>query len=172
MGSDSFLTAKYLKMKKSLFLLLPLLLIFSCNNNAVEKPDNLIEEDKMVDIIYDLALLEAIRTTDPVSLEEKNIVANEYIYTKFKIDSLQFVKSNHYYASDVHNYVKIYERVAKRLENNKTKLDTLAARARKSQTVPLPKPTTVPIIPKDSLRIKEKTKRKLSLDPRASGNKQ
>ena len=166
------MTDKYLKMKKSLYLVLPLLLIFSCNKNAVEKPDNLIDEDKMVDIIYDLALLEAIRTTDPVSLDEKNIVANEYIYTKFKIDSLQFVKSNHYYASDVHNYVKLYERVAKRLENNKAELDTLAARARKTQTIPMPKPTAPSKIPKDSVRIKEKTKRKLSLDPRASGNRQ
>ena len=38
---------------------LMILFLAACSKPAVEKPDNLIEEGKMVDIMYDLSLLEA-----------------------------------------------------------------------------------------------------------------
>lgn len=93
-----------------------LFLSVGCGKSVVEKPDNLIEEGKMVDIIYDLSLLESIKSQKPIVLEENHINPNTYIYKKYKIDSLQFAKSNQYYSSDLGNYKKIYEKVAKRLE--------------------------------------------------------
>ncbi len=35
---------------------------FGCNSNSFEKPKNLIDKDKMVAILYDISLLEAIKT--------------------------------------------------------------------------------------------------------------
>lgn len=114
-------------MKKILCFFIASLLFLSCQQSAIEKPDNLIDEETMEDIIYDLALLDAIKVNKPASLEKKNITASTYVYEKYDIDSLQFVNSNHYYASDVHNYLKMYQRVEERLGSEKTKIDTLIA---------------------------------------------
>ncbi len=72
------------------------IILTSCKNTTVEKPDNLIEEDKMINILYDVSVLEAIKLTNPKSLETRKINSNKYIYQKYKIDSLQFAKSDLY----------------------------------------------------------------------------
>lgn len=113
---------KYMKKMATLFLIISVFI--SCQKANIEKPEKLIEEEVMVSIIYDLALLDAIRSKNPASLEANNIVPTEYIYKKYKIDSLQFAKNNQYYASDIKNYKKIYDRVTKKLEAKKTVLDS------------------------------------------------
>lgn len=111
-------------MKKVLVFLLGLMLTVSCQDSVVEKPDNLIDKDQMVDIIYDLSLLEAIKSSNYSSLESRKIDPNTYIYKKYKIDSLQFAKSDRYYASDIDVYSGIYDKVSKRLESNKNAIDS------------------------------------------------
>jgi hypothetical protein len=120
------LTDKNKKMKYFILFFLIVTLFAACNQLVVQKPDNLIEEDKMVDIIYDLALLEAIKSSNPQSLVHRKINQATYIYKRHKIDSLQFDQSDRYYASDINNYSKMYERVGKRIENNKTAIDSIA----------------------------------------------
>ena len=110
-------------MKKILTILL-LSLIASCGNNPVDKPEKLIDEDIMVDVFYDLALLEAIKAHSPATIQNGR-ASNKYIYKKYSIDSLQFAQSNRYYASDIKQYKKMYARVGKRLERNKKQLDSL-----------------------------------------------
>ena len=122
-------------MKKIFCFFIGLLLLFSCQQNAVNKPDNLIDEETMEEIIYDLTILEAIRTSNSASLERKKITASTYVYDKYDIDSLQFASSNHYYASDVHNYLKMYKRIEERLVNDKTKIDTVIAREVKAASL-------------------------------------
>ena len=70
-------------MKKIFCFFIASLLLFSCQETAVEKPDNLIDEEVMENILYDLALLEAIKTNNPASLEKKNITASTYVYDKY-----------------------------------------------------------------------------------------
>ena len=113
-------------MKKSIILFLCALSLLGCNNSVVEKPDNLIDKDEMVDIIYDLSLLEGIRSSNYNSLKERGINPAKYVYKKYNIDSLQFAKSDRYYASDIEVYAKIYEKVTARLENEKKLVDSLA----------------------------------------------
>ena len=105
-------------MRKIVFILATSLLL-SCGNEPVEKPGNLIARDKMVDIIYDLSLLDAMRSQRPSLLETNQINPNTYIYKKYGIDSLQLAKSTQYYAADIKEYKKIYEEVSKRLEEKK-----------------------------------------------------
>ncbi len=95
----------------------------SCTKKVIEEPENLIPEDKMVDIIYDLSLLEAIRTQRPMSIEKNNLDPRTYIYKKHKIDSVQFAQSNKYYAGDVGRYKRIYESVDKRIEAEKKQIE-------------------------------------------------
>lgn len=108
-------------------------LLISCQDGVINKPDRLIERDKMVDIIYDLALLDGIKSRDPLNLQ--GVSPNEFVYKKYKIDSLQFAKSNQYYASDIRKYKKIYEEVGVRIENNKAYVDTLISKEKKKTTL-------------------------------------
>ncbi|MDR6966681.1 hypothetical protein J2X31_000679 [Flavobacterium arsenatis] len=148
-------------MKKVFCFFIGVLILFSCQQSAIDKPDNLIDEDTMEEIIYDLALLEAIRTNNPTTLENKNITASTYVYDKYDIDSLQFVKSNHYYASDVHNYMKMYQRIEERLGKEKTKIDTILAQESKKIKKPKPiKPLKTTDSIKSAIRLKEKLEQK------------
>lgn len=105
--------------------------LVSCEQKAIEKPDNLIEKEKMDDIIYDLTLLQAMRGGYQATLDSNKVDVANYIYKKYKIDSLQFVNSNRYYASDVAAYNRMFNRVNERLIANKIKADTLAKREEK-----------------------------------------
>ena len=103
-------------MKKVSVLFFCFALFVSCQNNPIEKPDNLIDQDKMVDIMFDINVLEAMKSQTTVVLETNNINPNTYIYKKHNIDSLQFAKSDKYYASDVKKYKEIFDAVNKRIE--------------------------------------------------------
>lgn len=105
-------------------LLLFIVFLSGCNQGP-SKPDNLLPEDTMIDIFYDLALLDAIRSHSPLALETQNLTAGDYIYKKYAIDSVQFALSNQYYAADISKYKQMYERVGERIEQNKAKTDTL-----------------------------------------------
>jgi transcriptional regulator with PAS, ATPase and Fis domain len=110
-------------------IILPFLVLFavlmSCNKGIIEKPNNLIEQDKMVDIMYDLSLLSAIKVQQSSMPNAQTINSNEYIYKKYKIDSLQFVKSNIYYASDSKEYEKMVKKIKARIDKNKDLAENL-----------------------------------------------
>jgi hypothetical protein len=103
-------------MKKLAVLFLCFALFGSCENAVVEKPDNLIDQDKMVDIMFDISVLEAMKSQTTLVLEANKINPNTYIYKKYSIDSLQFANSDKYYASDVKKYKEIFDEVNKRIE--------------------------------------------------------
>ena len=109
-------------MKKIIVLVVLFSMVVGCQESAVPKPDNLIDEDVLVSILYDLSLLEAMKSQNPAVLETNNINPNTYIYSKYKIDSLQFARSNKYYASDIKKYKEIVENVNKKIEEQKTLL--------------------------------------------------
>ena len=68
-------------MKKTIALLCLLFSIYSCTNAIVEKPKNLIEKDKMIDILYDLSLLDAIKSQNINGGISSKTVEN-YIFKK------------------------------------------------------------------------------------------
>ncbi len=108
-------------------------LLAACGNSTVEKPAKLIAEDTMVDIFYDLALLEALKAHNPTYVANSK-EPNKYIYKKYGIDSLQFAQNNRYYASDIKRYKKMYGRVGKRLDRQKKELDSLDEKGQKTAT--------------------------------------
>ena len=110
-------------MKKGVLFFILISLILSCKEEVVKKPENLIEKEIMVDVMYDLALLEAIKYQSPNALQAHKINPDEYIYKKYKIDSAQFVQSNMYYASDYKEYKKMYDQINSRLVKNKSLLE-------------------------------------------------
>ena len=105
-------------MKQLLFLFLSLF-VFSCSKNPAPKPDNLLDEEVMVDIIYDISILQATDGSMPYKLTEHTIEMDEYIFEKYKIDSVTYRQNQRYYAADARKYKKIYKKVIERLDQEK-----------------------------------------------------
>ena len=105
-------------MKKSISLL-AILALLGCKENLVKKPERLIEKSKMMDIMYDLSLLEAIKYQNPAVLDSNQIRPKQFIYKKYKIDSLQLAQNNVYYAADYKSYKVMFETVVKRITDQK-----------------------------------------------------
>lgn len=102
-----------------------LYLLVSCKDTAIPEPKKLIEKDVMIDILFDIAIIEAIKISHPYSLQDKGVDTKTYIYKKYKIDSVQFAKSDKYYAANAKQYGKMYQKVMDRIKEQKTK-DSLA----------------------------------------------
>ena len=100
-----------------------LIVFLSCNEKTIEKPKDLIPRDQMVEIIYDLAIINAAKKTNSNYLVDNNIEAMPFIYKRYGIDSLQFVKSDIYYASVPAEYEAMYKIVEARIEQEKSVYD-------------------------------------------------
>ena len=145
-------------MKKVIAFLVIVAVLVSCKDAVLKKPSRLIEKDKMIDIMYDLSLLEAIKYQNPISLDTFKINPKVYIYKKYKIDSLQFSKSNTYYASNYEEYSGIVGQVNDRLTKNKIDVNaTIKAeekkKKKKNSVVKTVSPTSKMI---DSLEIQQR----------------
>ncbi len=110
-------------MKQLLFLFVALF-VACCSKKPVPKPDNLLDEETMVDIIYDVSILQATDGSMPQKLTESNIKMDQYIFEKYKIDSVTYRQNQLYYAGNARKYKKIYKKVLERLEEQ-NKADTL-----------------------------------------------
>jgi hypothetical protein len=102
-------------MRIIIFSLIPFLILISCGEKVIEEPENLISEEEMTSILYDLAILNSTKGTNPSFLKKNNIELMPFIFKKYKIDSLQFAQSDLYYASIPLKYQGIYETVEERL---------------------------------------------------------
>ncbi len=109
-------------MKKAVLFIFCVFLV-SCGEKVVEEPEQLISKEKMADILYDLAILTAAKNTSADILVKNKIETMEYLYTKYAIDSVQFVENNLYYASIPSEYVAIYKEVDSRLESVQKVMD-------------------------------------------------
>ena len=118
----------------------------------------------MVNIIFDISILQAADGSFTYKLAEADIEMDKYIFEKYKIDSTQFKESNYYYTSKVDDYDEILNEVQKRLEklnefyNKEKKLkDSLETATKKTEDSikrverfkkPIRKPTSIDKIKK------------------------
>ena len=137
-------------MKNFLVIVLVLFLSISCKKELVKEPAKLIEREKMVDIMYDLSLLEAMRYQKPLSLDSIDSDPTKFIFKKYKVDSLQFAQNNMYYASDYENYKDMFDQVNKRISVNQRAADSLAKIDEKKAAKEAKK--KVPEVSKDSVK--------------------
>ena len=84
-----------------------------------------IAEEMMVDIFAETYLMNAARSINLKLITDKGIKLDSTLYKKFGIDSLQFVKSNAYYAGDLNGYLKLFEQVEARLASLEKEKDSL-----------------------------------------------
>lgn len=140
-------------MRKIIIFLGVIALLVSCKQEVIDKPEQLIERDVMVDIMYDLSILEAMKYQNPTTLDTFKINPREYILKKYKIDSLQFAKNNVYYAADYKGYKLMFEKVTKRLDDNKTKIDSLINFEKKKKKPALPEIKKETVITNDTTKL-------------------
>jgi hypothetical protein len=116
-------------MKKAFHILFIVVLFACCQNvERPEKPDNLIAEDELKDILYDVSLVNAARDFSRGQLSNAGIKPDTFIYEKYNIDSLQFASSVAYYSVYFNRYLKIWEDVNTRLELKRDEVDSLIQR--------------------------------------------
>lgn len=122
-----------MKIKGKTFLLL-VLFLSSCNKVIKpEKPVNLLSEDKMVEVLVDMAIMSSAKGVNKKKFEENGIVPEEYIYKKHAIDSATFQLSNDYYAYRIKKYNNIYAKVKDSLTKLKDKYKAVADEDKKAK---------------------------------------
>ena len=122
-------------MRKIILFLAIAIAFVSCKEEIVPKPERLIAQDVMVDIMYDLTILEAIKNQNPASLDTFKINSRAYIFKKYRIDSIQYAKSNIYYASDYNEYKSMFEQITKRLEVKTQSVESFIKKQKKKKSV-------------------------------------
>lgn len=153
----------YNTMRKLVFIVI-LLFFVGCKQESIQKPDHLIEKGVMIDIMYDLSILNAIKFQNSKSLEGYNNNELEYIYKKYKIDSTQFVQNNTYYTSNYKEYKKMFDQIVQRINDNKTKLDTIISREERKKNLS----TKSKRVSSDSLAKKKTLKQRLEEGAKAN----
>lgn len=109
-------------MKQFLIYLSIMFFMVSCyNSEKPAKPLDLIDKDKMVNVIIDMSLISAAKGINIRELENNGVYPLDYIYKKYNIDSLQFAKSNAYYTYYSDDYESIYNTVKDSLDILKKK---------------------------------------------------
>ena len=108
-------------------------------------PVNLISEDKMIEILYDMSLISVSKGINKRIIENNGMKPKKYILKKHNIDSIQFVASNEYYSKDLEAYLSIYEEVLNKLQSNREiVIETIDSnkeeRARRSEEIILETP--------------------------------
>lgn len=107
-------------------LILLVLVSLSCQEiEKVEKPENLIPENKMVEVLTDLSLMTSAKNFNRRMLEETGFKPEEFLYEKHNIDSLSLAQSTKFYAQDPADLERIYTRVQQNLESLKADLEVI-----------------------------------------------
>lgn len=106
-------------MKKIVLLISLFSVMVACEKQVVQKPANLIPEEKMVGILTDIVIYQAIDGYDSQKLTTNNVKLSDFIYNKYKVSIKDIETSNKYYASDVDGYKKMYAKVIDRLEEQR-----------------------------------------------------
>ena len=101
-------------MKKTI--LLVFLVLSSCAQVEEVPPENLIGEEKMADLIFELAVLDAAKGFVPKDQKERIELDADSFYMFHEIDSAQFTSSNAYYAKHPKAYLRIVSMAKTKLE--------------------------------------------------------
>ena len=108
-------------MKKAILSLF--MLVSSCAQVEEVPPENLIGEEKMADLIFELAVLDASKGFLPKDQKERIDLDAGSFYQFHEIDSLQFTASNAYYAKQPKVYLRIVNIAKTKLEEFKINVE-------------------------------------------------
>ncbi|MFL1894716.1 DUF4296 domain-containing protein [Aquimarina sp. 2-A2] len=103
-----------------------ILMIIGCDSvEKVEKPEVLLEEDQMVEILTDIAFIKAAKSSHRSVLNEHNVDPEALIFNKYSIDSAVFAQNNAWYLSKIKVYKDIFTRVKANIDSAKSNYEIL-----------------------------------------------
>ncbi len=123
-------------MSKLIAYSLILLAVISCQ--SLEKapiPDTFLDEDRMVEILTDIAFVRAGKTTNKKIFENESINPEEYILKKHGIDSTVFAQNNAWYSDNLDTYAAIFTRVKANLNKDKVYFERLKEKEDSLETI-------------------------------------
>lgn len=112
-------------MKKFLIILVASTILSCDRTEKPAVPDNLLSKDKMVEVLYDVYILNAAKGASKTVLEKNGVFPEDYVFQKHNIDSLQFAESNAYYGFYVEEYESILSQLEKKIDANQEKYQIL-----------------------------------------------
>lgn len=101
-------------------------MMIACQSvEKVEKPENLLNKEQMVNVLTDIAILKAATDVNKNRLNKYIDKPFQYIKTKYGIDSLTLAKNLEYYNFKFNQNLEIYEKVEEKLKTKNTKIDSM-----------------------------------------------
>ena len=126
-------------------ILLALLMLSSCAQLEEVPPENLIGEQKMADLIFELAVLDAAKGFVPKDQKGRIVLDADSFYQFHEIDSAQFTSSNAYYAKQPKAYLRIvsmaktkleeFEKNMEESENKMLKIDSIDIKPKQRKNI-------------------------------------
>jgi|AntDeeMinimDraft_5_1070356.scaffolds.fasta_scaffold38864_2 hypothetical protein len=116
-----------MKRANFIFLIGLVLLSIGCQNiDKIEKPDNFLDKSKMIDLVYDMVLLDAAVSTNEKKLEELDVEMLEFLSKKYKIDTTDIKQNILYYNMQFDENTEIYEKVKDSIEKLEKAYDSIS----------------------------------------------
>ena len=110
--------------------------LVSCQDvQKPEKPANLISQEIMVDILTDVYISNAARNVNNKLIRNLNIKLDSVIYSKYRVDSLQFALSNNYYSSNLDIYRNLLVKAQEKLMLLQIEKDSMYRAATKQDSI-------------------------------------
>lgn len=97
--------------------------VISCTSSTVSKPENLLSENELEDVFFEMAIMQAAESTSRTD-SGKVMDTYHYIKNRFGYDSTTIVNSTLYYADDYKEYEKLNQRVLDKLKEYRIKNST------------------------------------------------
>ena len=107
-------------------LMVGLILMTSCQEDKPPAPSDLLPEDRFVEVLVDLNLIEAVRSMH-ITKEKENKAETEEFYNELwertDISEAQFKSSFEYYQKDPEKMAEFYERVSELIKRKEDLLN-------------------------------------------------
>lgn len=109
-------------MKRLLAFFLTSIFLVSCTSE--NRPEGIVERNKMVDVLTDVHLVNGYSSTvmDLDTVKKVTATYLNMVYKKHGIDSVQFKKSLQYYSRNPQMLSEMYDQVIKKLETQEKAL--------------------------------------------------
>jgi len=139
--------------QKYIFLFAFTILLAACSSekNEITKPQKLLSEKEMVEILAELQIADAASARTGVNIETRKLqkgIYNEAIFEKYKVSPKDFYANYDYYAHNVAEMDTIYAQVMKKLEAQ-LKIETERMKANPPKIVAPPLPANAPNLPRN-----------------------
>lgn len=99
--------------------------LLACGGDQIfKKPENLITKPTMENILFDLVLMQSIRSSSTANDSLEGYLNDAYIYKKYGVDSIQLAESEIYYSRYPKIHLEIHKNVLSRLTHLKDSIET------------------------------------------------